>query len=134
MVRNFNWKHYRVKSWELAHWYIFLLSFKNSFIVWIFFIKVRWYNKHYVKNILKEKGLQTFKKKNIIWFFKYFSFERVDLVLRDFDDQVSEMEESCDLVRLKVHHLNEIFLKKYPRFQYLRFLSFQNKPKSMFFL
>jgi hypothetical protein len=35
-----------------------------------------------------------------------------DSVLRDVDDQVSELEESCDLVRLKVHHLNEIFKKK----------------------
>jgi histidinol phosphatase-like PHP family hydrolase len=32
--------------------------------------------------------------------------------LKDFDDQPSELEESCDLVRLKVHHLNEIFKKK----------------------
>jgi hypothetical protein len=34
---------------------------------------------------------------------------KIDSVLREFDDQVSELEESCDLVRLKVHHLNKFF-------------------------
>jgi hypothetical protein len=57
--------------------------------------------------------------------------------LREFDDQVSELEESCDLVRLKVHQLNEIFLKKITKVsitsiksenvKYLRFRVFQKK-------
>jgi hypothetical protein len=55
--------------------------------------------------------------------------------LRDVDDQVSELEESCDLVRLKVHHLNEIFKIKITTIsiasirtenvKYLRFRVFQ---------
>jgi hypothetical protein len=40
------------------------------------------------------------------------SSQKIDSVLRECDDEVSELEESCDLVRLKVHHLKEIFTGK----------------------
>jgi hypothetical protein len=55
--------------------------------------------------------------------------------LGEYDNQVYELEESCDLVRLKVHHLNEIFFKKITKVpitsikteivKYLRFRVFQ---------